>query len=200
MLNVEGAKMSKSLGNFTTLEDVLESFDPRAFRLLVTQTHYRRQMEVGEKELADAEKAVERVDTLMRRARRAELPAVPAGDLAYFREVMDDDFDTPAAVAYVFELVRDANTAFDTEDEAAAADFVARVRELWSALGLWWLDDDEELDAEIAELVTQRDDARDRKDWVEADRLRDLLREQGIVLEDAAEGTVWRRLRPDDQA
>jgi cysteinyl-tRNA synthetase len=199
MLNVDGTKMSKSLGNFTTLVDVLDSFDPRAFRLLVTQTHYRRQMEVGEKELADAEKAVERVDQLMRRARRAELPVVPAGDVAYFRAAMDNDFDTPAALAYVFELVRDANTAFDTEDKAAAADFVAKVRELWSALGLWWLDDDEELDGEIAALVTQRDDARARRDFAEADRLRDVLRDQGIVLEDTADGTVWRRLRPDDQ-
>jgi cysteinyl-tRNA synthetase len=200
MLNVDGTKMSKSLGNFTTLVDILDSFDPRAFRLLVTQTHYRRQMEVGEKELADAEKAVERVDQLMRRARRAELPSVPAGDLAYFRESMDNDFDTPAALAYVFELVRDANTAFDTDDKEAAADFVAKVRELWSALGLWWLDDDEELDGEIAALVTQRDDARARKDFAEADRLRDVLRDRGIVLEDTADGTVWRRLRPDDQA
>ncbi|HTL86681.1 MAG TPA: cysteine--tRNA ligase [Acidimicrobiia bacterium] len=199
MLNVDGTKMSKSLGNFTTLDDVLDSFDPRAFRLLVTQTHYRRQMEVGEKELADAEKAVERVDTLMRRSRRAELPAVPAGDLAYFRESMDNDFDTPAALAYVFELVRDANTAFDTDDKEAAAEFVAKVREMWTALGLWWLDDDEELDGEIAALVTQRDDARARRDWAEADRVRDVLRDQGIVLEDTADGTVWRRLRPDDE-
>jgi cysteinyl-tRNA synthetase len=70
---------------------------------------------------------------------------------------------------------------------------------MWTALGLWWLDDDEELDGEIAALVTQRDDARARRDWAEADRVRDVLRDQGIVLEDTADGTVWRRLRPDDE-
>ena len=66
--------MSKSLGNFTTLQDILDAADPRAFRLLVLQTHYRKQMEVGEKELRDAEKAIERVDTLMRRARSSRSP------------------------------------------------------------------------------------------------------------------------------
>src|SRR4029077_16997617 len=90
MVNVDGEKMSKSLGNFTTLEDVLDEIEPRAFRLLVVQTHYRRQMEIGEKELRDAEKAAERIDTLMRRARRAELSAVEPGDTSRFRAAMDD--------------------------------------------------------------------------------------------------------------
>jgi cysteinyl-tRNA synthetase len=200
MVNVDGEKMSKSLGNFRTLQDVLDEVDPRAFRLLVLQTHYRRQMEIGEKELTDAEKAVERVDTLMRRVRRAELPATDAIDTTAFRAAMDDDFDTPAALANVFELVRDANVALREGRNDDAAALAATIREVWSALGLWWLDDDEELDDEIAELVGRRDDARERKDWTEADRLRDELRARGIVLEDTPEGTVWRRLRPDDEA
>jgi len=199
MVNVDGEKMSKSLGNFTTLEDVLDEFDPRAFRLLVLQTHYHRQMELGDKELADADKAVERVDALMRRVRRAELPAAELVDTSVFRDAMDDDFDTPAALAFIFELVRDANIALDARRTEDAARLAATVRELWSALGLTWLDDDEELDDEIRALVARRDDARERKDWAEADRLRDELRAQGIVLEDTTGGTVWRRLRPDDE-
>jgi len=200
MLNVNGEKMSKSLGNFVTLGAILDRFDPRAFRLLVLQTHYRRQMEIGEKELADAEKAVERVDTLMRRVRRAELPAGEIGEIAPFVDAMDDDFDTPAALAFIFELVRDANVALKVERPRDAADLAATVRELWSVLGLWSMDDDEELDDEIASLVNRRDDARERKDWAEADRLRDELRARGIVLEDTADGTVWRRLRADDES
>jgi len=200
MLNVNGEKMSKSLGNFVTLGAILDRFDPRAFRLLVLQTHYRRQMEIGEKELADAEKAVERVDTLMRRIRRAELPAGEIGEIAPFVDAMDDDFDTPAALAFIFELVRDANVALKVERPRDAADLAATVRELWSVLGLWSMDDDEELDDEIASLVNRRDDARERKDWAEADRLRDELRARGIVLEDTADGTVWRRLRADDES
>ena len=199
MLNVDGEKMSKSLGNFVTLGAILDRFDPRAFRLLVLQTHYRKQMELGEKELTDAEKAVERVDSLMRRARRASLPDAQPGDTAPYREAMDDDFDTPGAIAFVFELVRDANTALDEQRNDDAATLVATVRALWNALGLWSLDDDEELDDEIGAMVVARDDARARKDWAEADRLRDELRARGIVLEDTADGTVWRRVRPDDE-
>jgi cysteinyl-tRNA synthetase len=198
MLNINGEKMSKSLGNFVTLGGILDQFGPRAFRLLVLQTHYRKQMEVGDKELSDAEKAVERVDTLMRRARRAQLPLAEPGEIAPFRDAMDDDFDTPAALAFIFELVRDANVALDVENLPLAATLTATVRELWSALGLEWRDDDERLDDEIQALVIARDDARDRKDWAEADRLRDELKAQGIVLEDTPGGTLWRRVRPDE--
>ncbi len=200
MLNVDGEKMSKSLGNFVTLGAILDRFDPRAFRLLVLQTHYRRQMEIGEKELVDAEKAVDRVDTLMRRVRRAELTGGELGEITPFVDAMDNDFDTPAAVAYIFELVRDANSALDVQRPHEAAVLTATVQELWSVLGLSIQDGDEELDGEIASLVTARDDARERKDFAEADRLRDELRARGIVLEDTADGTVWRRLRPDDES
>jgi cysteinyl-tRNA synthetase len=199
MVNVDGVKMSKSLNNFTMLGEVLDAFDPRAFRLLVLQTHYRRQMEVGQKELADAEKAVERLDALMRRARRAGL-AGKVGDTTAFREAMDDDFDTPAAIALIFEMVRDANTALDENRTVDAAGLVATIGELWQVLGLWWVDEDEELDGDIRALVTARDDARARKDWAESDRIRDELKAKGIVLEDTADGTVWRRLRADDEA
>ena len=130
MVNTQGEKMSKSLGNFMTLQDVLDRFDPRAFRLLILQTHYRRQMEFGEKELADAEKAVERLDALVRKARRSDLPAAPAADTPEFRAAMDDDFDTPAAVAVVFDLVRRANTALDAGEAETASALVAAVWEL----------------------------------------------------------------------
>jgi cysteinyl-tRNA synthetase len=180
------------------LEDVLDNVDPRAFRLLVLQTHYRRQMELGEKELRDAEKAVERVDALMRRVRRANLPVATALDASPFRDAMDDDFDTPAGLAYAFQLVRDANSALDEGRADEAAHMVASVRELWGALGLSWVDSDEQLDDEIGALVAGRDDARARKDFAEADRLRDELRVRGIVLEDTPRGTVWRRLGPDE--
>jgi len=200
MVNVAGEKMSKSLGNFTTLADVLDRFEPRAFRLLVLQTHYRRQMEVGEKELADAAKAVERVDTLMRRLRRAGAPDAAPLDPAAFRHAMDADFDTPAALASVFEQVRDANAALDAGRADDAAALAATVREAWGALGLWVEAEGEEADDEIAAMVAARDAARAAKDWAEADRLRDALHARGIVLEDTTGGTVWRRVRAGEQA
>jgi cysteinyl-tRNA synthetase len=190
--------MSKSLGNFVTLQDVLDRFDPRAFRLLILQTHYRRQMEFGEKELADAEKAVEKVDALVRKARRADLPPQPAAESPEFRAAMDDDFDTPAAVAAVFDLVRRANIALDQGDAEIASGLVTAVWELTEALGIEPHDDVADLDDEISQLVVARDEARAGRDFARADELRDTLRDRGIVLEDTPDGTVWRRVKPDE--
>ncbi|HEV7525413.1 MAG TPA: cysteine--tRNA ligase, partial [Acidimicrobiia bacterium] len=168
MLNVDGQKMSKSLGNFVTLVDVLDQYDPRAFRLLVLQTHYRRQMEIGEKELSDAEKAVGRLDALARRALADGLEVAPVGDITPFRDAMDDDFDTPAAVAYLFELVRDANVALDKGLRETAATAFATVREVAGALGIELRADAPQADAEIDDLVQAREAARVAKDWAEA--------------------------------
>jgi cysteinyl-tRNA synthetase len=193
MVNTKGEKMSKSLGNFVTLAKVLDRFDPRAYRLLVLQTHYRKQMEFGETELADAEKALERIDALVRNARAENLPEVAAAEAAPFRAAMDDDFDTPAAVAYVFELVRDANTARAEQRRDDAATLVATVVELAGVLGINPKVEVPELDEEIAALVTERDEARARKDFATSDRIRDELLARGIALEDTPMGTVWRR-------
>jgi cysteinyl-tRNA synthetase len=198
MVNAEGVKMSKSLGNFVTLQDVLDRFDPRAFRLLVLQTHYRRQMEFGEKELADAEKAVERLDALVRRARQASLPAAEPVDTSAFRAAMDDDFDTPAAVAVLFDVRRQANSALDDGRADEAAALVATVWELSETLGIEPHDDIPELDDEIGALVAERDEARARGDFSAADAIRATLRNAGILLEDTPNGTVWRRVRPDE--
>jgi cysteinyl-tRNA synthetase len=195
MVNVNGEKMSKSLGNFQTLADVFEHCEPRAFRLFMLQTHYRKQMEVGEKELDDAVKAAERLDAVLRRARGAGLDVVDAHaiDLGAFTEAVDDDFDTPAAVAEMFEAVRDANIAFDEERPHDAARAVAAVRVMAGALGIELHDEDDSLGDDNAALVQQREEARARRDFAEADRLRDELLTRGIVVEDTASGTVWRR-------
>jgi cysteinyl-tRNA synthetase len=193
MLNVNGEKMSKSLGNFTTLADVLDQYDPRAFRMLVLKTHYRRQMEVGAKELGDAQKDVESFDALLRRARAAGIPEVEPGESAEFRAAMDDDFDTPAAIAALQTMRREANTALDAGRSDDAANAIATVRSLAGALGLALSDTAPEAEGDIDALVAQRDAARAAKDWAEADRVRDQLLVRGIVLEDTPSGTVWRR-------
>jgi cysteinyl-tRNA synthetase len=109
---------------------------------------------------------------------------------------MDDDFDTPAAVATIFEFVRDANTALEDGRVEDAARLVGTVRELWGVLGLWIADDGDgdAGDDEIDRLVAERDAARQRKDFAEADRLREALQSEGVVLEDTPQGTLWRRL------
>jgi cysteinyl-tRNA synthetase len=193
MLNVNGEKMSKSLGNFTMLSDVLDQFDPRAFRMLVLKTHYRRQMEVGAKELGDAQKDVEGLDGLMRRARAATLPAVEPDVPDAFRAAMDDDFDTPAAIAVLQTLRRDANSALDERRVDDAARLVATVRSLAEALGLALPDADDDLASDVTELIEQREEARRNKDWAGADRIRDDLVARGIQLEDTPNGTIWRK-------
>ena len=193
MLNVEGEKMSKSLGNFTTLGDGARTVRPACVPHLVLQTHYRRQMEVGGKELADASKALARMDALARRLRIEGLAPSGVGDLEPFRTAMDDDFDTPGALAYIFELIRDANSALDDGRADDGARLVATVRELSGVLGLVWNDEEPEADAEIDTLIAQRDEARARKDFPESDRIRAELTGRGVVLEDTPQGTVWRR-------
>jgi cysteinyl-tRNA synthetase len=188
-------KLSKSLGNFTDLSALLDRHGPRAFRLLALQTHYRKQLEMGDKELSDAAKAVDRLDALFRRARAAGVAEGAVGDVEPFRAAMDDDFDTPAALAYVFELVRRANTALDSGAAAEAASLLATVRELCGAFGLT-IDDGGDPgggDAEIDALVAARDAARAGRDFAEADRIRAELSAQGVTLEDGPSGTTWHR-------
>jgi cysteinyl-tRNA synthetase len=195
MLTVDGEKMSKSLGNFTTLVDLLDHHDPRAFRLLVLQTHYRKQMEIGDKEVSDAEKAIGRLDALARRARAVDLPSGPEqmSDVTAFRDAMDDDFNTPAAVAEVFSLVSDANLALDQNLRETAAAAFTTARELAGVLGIEVHADAPEADAEIDALVEAREAARRARDWAEADRVRDELSRRGIVVEDTPRGPEWRR-------
>jgi cysteinyl-tRNA synthetase len=156
-------------------------------------------MEFADKEVADAEKAVERLDALVRRARTEQLPVADPVSLDPFREAMDNDFDTPAAVAFLFDLVRRANTALDEGRAEEGASLVAAVRKICDILGIDLHDDTPELDDEIRAMVEARDAARARKDFAASDRIRDELRGRGVVLEDTPNGTAWRRVRPDEE-
>jgi cysteinyl-tRNA synthetase len=199
MVEIGGEKMSKSLGNFTTLSDALDAHDARAFRLAVLQVHYRSRTELGPTELAAAGEAVERLDALVRRAEGAgiEAPVPPVLDpdtVHAFRTAMDDDFGTPAAVATIFDAVKRANVAIDAGDNATASTLVATVQHLSGALGLEvGHADAQDDDAEIDALVEARVAARAAKDFAEADRIRDELAARGITLEDTAAGTLWHR-------
>src|SRR5205807_1966636 len=128
-VEVEGEKMSKSLGNFTSLTDLVERTDPRAYRLLVLQSHYRSPMEVTPDTVAHAERSLTGLEAFARRT--ADLPDAPPEEavLARFREAMDDDLDTPAATALLFDTARRANAALDAGDTTAAASLAAAARE-----------------------------------------------------------------------
>jgi cysteinyl-tRNA synthetase len=129
----------------------------------------------------------------------AELPAVAAGEavsepaaLDRFREAMDDDLHTQAAVALVFELVREANAALDAGDPATAAPKAAAVLEITGALGLELHGEEAEVPAEMLDLARQRDEARAARDWPRADALRDQIKAAGYVIEDTPTGSVVR--------
>ncbi len=199
MVEIGGEKMSKSLGNFTTLADALDEHGPRAFRLAVLQVHYRSPTELGAKELHDGGEAAERLDAVLRRAEAAGIDTgsapLDAPTVEGFRAGMDSDFGTPAAVGVIFDAVRRANVAIDGGDRETAAALGATVRHLAGVLGLELGPapvDDEEAE-EIDALVDARDAARAGRDFAEADRIRDELTARGVTLEDTAGGTIWHR-------
>ncbi len=195
-------KMSKSLGNFTSLTDLLEKTDARAYRLLVLRSHYRSPIEVSPATIADAERGLERLDSF---ARRFDLPYL-AGDALevksnfifeglsadLFSEVaaqLDDDLNTPLAVAALFDALSAANSLADSGDEFSALALASSVNALFGSMGLSLLASSDEVDETSKALVTARDTARSEKNWAEADRLRDELVSLGWVVEDSSSGT-----------
>ncbi len=204
MLNIEGTKMSKSLGNYRTVVEMLDEHpdNGRAFRLLVLQTHYRKTMEVNPELMASARAACQRLDALARRARsstprqdRGRGGELDESAIDAFRAAMDDDLGTPQAVAVIFDTLRRANVSLDRGDDGART-LTATVIDLASALGLAadaagpaaGTDD-----AAIEDLVFRRQAARAAKDWSAADSLRDELSALGVVVEDTPAGPIWRR-------
>ncbi len=199
-------KMSKSLGNFTSLTDLLARTDPRAYRLLVIRSHYRSPIEVSPATIADAERALARLDTL---ARRFDLPVL-AGEnvvtadefdfagrsavlLGSVGELLDEDLNTPLAVAALFDAVSEANTLADQGQNEDARALARTVNVLFAALGLSLIAAVHDYDEEVQSLVAARDEARESANWAQADKLRDELVSRGWVVEDSTEGTRIRR-------
>jgi cysteinyl-tRNA synthetase len=185
-VEVAGEKMSKSLGNFTTLPDLLESNDARAYRLLVLQSHYRAPIEVTAETIAEAEKTLQGLDRFAEAFTSSRGEAVDLAALDRFREVMDDDLGTPAATALLFDLVRRANR--DGDGPAAAAAF-----EIAEAMGLELRSESGAVDESAALLAERRDEARAARDWATADALRDELVGLGYEVNDGPSGTELRR-------
>jgi cysteinyl-tRNA synthetase len=202
MVMVDREKMSKSLGNFFTVRDVLKFYDAETIRYFLMSGHYRSQLNYSEENLKQARTSLERLYTALRGTDSAARPAGGEAFEARFREAMDDDFNTPEAYSVLFDMAREVNR-LKAEDLTAANGLAAALRQLSGVLGLLEQDpeaflqsgaraDDGEV-AEIEALIKQRNDARKSKDWALADQARDRLNEMGIVLEDGAQGTTWRR-------
>ncbi|MHA6609596.1 cysteine--tRNA ligase [Photobacterium damselae] len=200
MVMVDREKMSKSLGNFFTIRDVLNHYDPETVRYFLMSGHYRSQLNYSEDNLKQARSALERLYTSLRGLDTSVEAASGEEFVARFKEAMDDDFNTPEAYSVLFDMAREINR-LKTDDMAAASVLGARMRELADVLGLLGQEPEAFLQsgandddvAEIEALIQQRLDARAAKDWAAADQARDKLTEMGIILEDGPQGTTWRR-------
>ncbi|HIF9400529.1 TPA: cysteine--tRNA ligase [Photobacterium damselae] len=200
MVMVDREKMSKSLGNFFTIRDVLNHYDPETVRYFLMSGHYRSQLNYSEDNLKQARSALERLYTSLRGLDTSVEAAGGEEFVARFKEAMDDDFNTPEAYSVLFDMAREINR-LKTDDMAAALVLGARMRELADVLGLLGQEPEAFLQsgandddvAEVEALIQQRLDARAAKDWAAADQARDKLTEMGIILEDGPQGTTWRR-------
>ncbi|KMJ53278.1 cysteinyl-tRNA synthetase [Vogesella sp. EB] len=196
-INVDGEKMSKSLGNFFTIRDVLGHFDGEVIRFFIVRSHYRSPVNFTDGILNDAKQGLTRLYTALR---GLELPASSGIDwnnayAARFKAAMDDDFGTSEAISVLFELAGEVNKSRDVQQARL-------LKDLAGVLGLLQRDPEAFLQgeagdglsaAQIEALIQARKDARAAKDWAESDRIRDQLTAAGIVLEDSAGTTTWRR-------
>jgi cysteinyl-tRNA synthetase len=191
VVDAEGEKMSKSLGNVDNLLDLMEHYDPRAYRMLLLQSHYRGPVTVGKDNIEASVKALAGLDSFAARTSGVAGAAADPQVLAEFRQRMDDDLDTPGAMALLFDTVRRANVALDN-GAADAGSLAAAVQEVCSALGLV-LNAGGEVPADAAAKAAALDAARTAKDFAAADALRAELQSDGWTVETTKDGTKLRR-------
>ena len=193
IVDAEGEKMSKSLGNVHNLLDLVKHYDPRAYRMLLLQSHYRGPVSVGQANIDSSVKALDRFDGLARRF--GTLPSQAVADavvLAAFVTAMDDDLNTPSAMAIVFDAITQANAAADSGDVARAQELAAAVYSIAEAVGLTF-SVAADVPAEALMLAGQLDAARASKDFAAADVLRAELQSAGWTVETTKQGTTLRR-------
>jgi cysteinyl-tRNA synthetase len=205
MLQLGGEKMSKSLGNMVSIKDFLKTRDADVMRMLVLMGYYRAPLIFNEETQDAAEKSLERLKSAFRPASTSAtgLAAEAASTLASqadatrksFTDAMDDDFNSPLALAALYELVKAINTARDhgaTEEQLKAAQ--SMLRELTDVFGLRLQEKQgsEEAETQVNALIAERNEARKQKQWALSDQIRDRLKEMGVTIEDSKDGTKWR--------
>ena len=207
-VRVADEKMSKSLGNFFTVREILKSYRAEEIRYFILASHYRSPLNYSQENLEHSRAALTRLYTALRgiSLSEADNSLCKPYEVA-FHNAMDDDFNSPEAIAVLFEIAREINKCRDT-DQARAAVLAACLNRLGAVLGLIQSDPEAYLTASVStgdasadaisaeaveDLIARRISARTDKDWAEADRIRDELDVAGIIVEDGAAGTSWRR-------
>ncbi|MBI2143414.1 cysteine--tRNA ligase [Candidatus Woesearchaeota archaeon] len=206
-LLVNGQKMSKSLGNFYTLRDVLaKGFSPVAVRYLLLSTHYRQQLNFTFEGVDAAKASIDRLNELIRKlqeikgsnGKKSVLIKKEIGTAAAnFEKAMDDDLNISEALAAAFELVKSINhhidsNSIDKKSATAALDFLEKVD---SVLGVMSFEKEEKLPKELVKLIDEREKLRKEKKFAEADKIRAKLREKGIHIDDTPEGVRWKKIK-----
>ncbi len=211
LVTVNGQKMGKSLGNFTTLKDAFKRFEPAVVRFFILQSHYRSTLDYSEQAVEGAQKGLEKLRNTVARL-RTEIGKNRTGSIDFkdklkdykkrFFESMNDDFNAPAAVGVLFELVRETNELL-TDAQNASHEFMVTLDEFFTSgsetvLGIRLTansSSSEGLESPLIELlITSRNEARKAKQFALSDKIRDDLKTMGVILEDTKEGTTWKKL------
>ena len=208
-INVDGEKMSKSLGNFFTIRDVMEKFHPEVIRYFIVSSHYRSPVNFSDFALKEAKNALTRFYHAFKAYEQVYgntvVKTLETNLVERFNTAMRDDFNTSEALAVLFEVIRELNRAVKEENAQQSALYYSTLRYLSDILGLGQHDVDEFLksdigqealalsEEQIADFIQQRVDAKKAKDFTKADAIRQSLLDQGVVLEDTRQGTIWRR-------
>jgi len=205
-IRIDDEKMSKSLGNGILVKDLRKAHKPAAIRYFMLSTHYRNPLNYNADTIQQAENSVDRianaVNNVKHRLSASDQASPIEASLAkrlteirqLFHEKMQDDFNTPDAITAIFEWVNEANLLLQKEVVAKAAleALLELFNEMNEVLRIFW-QEEELVDADIDQLITERVEARQNKNWARADEIRDLLSAQGIMLEDTPQGMRWRR-------
>ena len=201
-------KMSKSLGNFVLLRDLLEAYDPMVIRYMLATTHYRRPLRYDEAVITEAQANVNKLREAIRRLKHRQEQA--SADLEdhetwlteingiqeQFVTAMDDDFNASNGITALFDLVKSLNRYLELEvtSQAVLSLYDKVLHDLLAVFGLDLEDKSNSIDQEIEALIEERRQARANKDFARSDAIRDQLKEQGILLDDTPQGTVWKRV------
>jgi cysteinyl-tRNA synthetase len=207
-INIDNKKMSKSLGNFFTIRDILEKYKPEVVRFFMLSAHYRSPVNFSDLLMQQAKSALERVYTCIDSIKfslessverdltdsEKELQKALANAKTRFNDAMDDDLNTADAISAIFDIVAAANKALLKEGGNAKSilcETLDTIAELGKVLGLFEKKEEASLDAEIEALIEKRNEARKNKDFAEADRIRDELKARNIILKDTPMGVTW---------
>ncbi|MCM3620403.1 cysteine--tRNA ligase [Sutcliffiella horikoshii] len=206
-INIDNEKMSKSLGNFVLVHDIIQKHDPQLLRFFMLSVHYRHPINYNEELLQSTNNGLDRLRTAYTNLKhRLENTANLATDDTVwlekvegfkkeFIEAMDDDFNTANAISILFDMAKQANLYLGEKNTAGKVlqAFITQFEELFSVIGVSLTAEEELLDEEIESLIQERIDARKNRDFARSDQIRDELKARNIILEDTAQGTRWKR-------